>query len=103
GIAVGDELARRYGLIVLPGHEEYVTAHEYDVIERYRDLGGNLAFLAANNLYRRVDRVEEPLVRGGLWRKLGRPESSVVGVQYDGSDHGQRQAGYTGTDAGAGP
>ena len=80
-----------------------MTAHEYDVIERYRDLGGNLAFLAANNLYRRVDRVEETLVRGGLWRKLGRPESSVVGVQYDGSDHGQRQAGYTVTGAVSAP
>ena len=102
-VASGDELARRYDLIVFPGHEEYVTRHEYDVIERYRDLGGNLAFLAANNLYRRVDRVGETLVRGELWRKLGRPESSVVGVQYDGSDHGQRQAGYTVTGSAAAP
>jgi hypothetical protein len=102
-IASGDELARRYDLIVFPGHEEYVTRHEYDVIERYRDLGGNLAFLAANNLYRRVDRVGATLVRGDLWRRLGRPESSVVGVQYDGSDQGQRQAGYTVTGAAAAP
>ena len=56
-VASGDELSRRYDLVVFPGHEEYVTRHEYDVIERYRDVGGNLAFLAANNLYRRVDRV----------------------------------------------
>ena len=102
-IPSGDELARRYDLIIFPGHEEYVTPHEYDVIERYRDLGGNLAFLAANNLYRRVDRVGEMLVRGELWRKLGRLESSLVGVQYDGSDHGQRQAGYTVTGAAAAP
>jgi len=99
----GDELARRYDLIVFPGHEEYVTRHEYDVIERYRDLGGNLAFLAANNLYRRVDRVGETLVRRALWRKLGRPESSVVGVQYVGSDRGLRQAGYTVTGAATAP
>jgi hypothetical protein len=102
-VASGDELARRYDLIVFPGHEEYVTRHEYDVIERYRDLGGNLAFLAANNLYRQVDRVGETLVRGEPWRKLGRPEASVVGVQYDGSDHGQRQAGYTVTGGAAAP
>src|SRR5205823_127750 len=94
-VASGDELARHYDLVVFPGHEEYVTRHEYDVIERYRNLGGNLAFLAANNLYRRVDQVGQTLVRGAPWRKLGRPESAVVGVQYDGSDHGQRQAGYT--------
>ena len=98
-IASGDELARRYDLVVFPGHEEYVTRHEYDVIERYRDLGGNLAFLAANNLYRRVDRVGETLVRRAPWRSLGRPGSSVVGVQYVGSNNGSRQAGYTVTGA----
>ena len=94
-VASGDELARRYDLVVFPGHEEYVTRHEYDVIERYRNVGGNLAFLAANNLYRRVDRVGTTLVRRAPWRTLGRPESAVVGVQYVGSDHGGRQAGYT--------
>jgi N,N-dimethylformamidase beta subunit-like protein len=94
-VATGDELAKHYDLVIFPGHEEYVTGHAYDVIERYRDLGGNLAFLAANNLYRRVDRVGERLVLRGLWRKLGRPEAGIVGVQYVGSDHGQRQAGYT--------
>jgi N,N-dimethylformamidase beta subunit-like protein len=103
GIATGDELARRYDLVVFPGHEEYVTRHEYDLIERYRNDGGNLAFLAANNLYRGVDRVGATLVRRAPWRNLGRPESSVVGVQYVGSDHGQRQAGYTVTGAAAAP
>jgi N,N-dimethylformamidase beta subunit-like, C-terminal len=98
-VASGDELARRYDLIVFPGHEEYVTQHEYDAIERYRNVGGNLAFLAANNLYRRVDRVGQTLVRRDLWRNLGRPESSVVGVQYVGSNNGARQAGYTVTGA----
>lgn len=92
--ASGDELATRYDLVVFPGHEEYVTNHEYDVIQGYRNAGGNLAFLAANNLYRRVDRVGQILVRGATWRKLGRPESGVVGVQYVGSDQGQRQGGY---------
>jgi hypothetical protein len=73
------------------------------VIERYRNAGGNLAFLAANNLYRRVDRVGTTLVRGATWRNLGRPESAVVGVQYVGSDHGQHQAGYTVTGTAAAP
>jgi hypothetical protein len=102
-VSSGEELARRYDLVVFPGHEEYVTRHEYDVIEHYRDAGGNLAFLAANNLYRRVDRVGQRLVRRPVWRKLGRPEARIVGVQYVGSDHGQRQAGYTVTGAGAAP
>jgi hypothetical protein len=102
-VSSGEELAKRYDLVVFPGHEEYVTRHEYDVIERYRNAGGNLAFLAANNLYRRVDHVGESLVRGALWRKLGRPEAGIVGVQYVGSDHGQRQASYTVTGALAAP
>jgi hypothetical protein len=94
-VSSGAELAQRYDLVVFPGHEEYVTPHAYDVIERYRNLGGNLAFLAANNIYRCVDSVGEWLVRRATWRALGRPESSLVGVQYVGSDQGQRQAGYT--------
>jgi hypothetical protein len=92
--ASGEGLARAYDLIVFPGHEEYVTAHAYAVVRRYRDLGGNLLFLAANNFFARVDRHQGRLVRKGLWRNLGRPEASLVGVQYAGSNHGGRQAGF---------
>jgi hypothetical protein len=102
-VSSGEELARRYDLVVFPGHEEYVTQHEYDVIEHYRDAGGNLAFLAANNLYRRVDRVGERLVRRGLWRDMGRPEARIVGVQYVASNRGARQAGYVISGAEAAP
>ena len=47
-------LRAAYGLIVFPGHTEYVTGR-YDLIQGYRDLGGNLMFLSANNFFRRVD------------------------------------------------
>ena len=56
----GDELARAYRLIVFPGHHEYVTEAAYDAVERYRDLGGNLAFLSANNFYWKVTRAAGP-------------------------------------------
>jgi hypothetical protein len=102
-VRAGDELARRYDLLVFPGHEEYVTQHELDVVTQYRDGGGNLAFLAANNLYRQVTRRGTLLVRGPLWRKLGRPESSVVGVQYAGSNHGANQGAFVVTGATAAP
>jgi len=78
----GERLARLYRLIVFPGHHEYVTEAEYDAVERYRDLGGHLAFLAANNFYWRVDRTADRITRIALWRDLGRPEASLVGVQY---------------------
>jgi N,N-dimethylformamidase beta subunit-like, C-terminal len=95
----GAELARRYDLIVFPGHEEYVTRPEFDAVTRFRDLGGNLAFLAANNFYRQVTRQGQLIVRGKLWRNLGRPESALVGVQYLRSNNGVIQHGYTVTGA----
>ena len=39
-------LADAYDLIVFPGHHEYVTTREYDLVEGYRNLGGNLMFLS---------------------------------------------------------
>jgi hypothetical protein len=78
----GDELARLYDLIVFSGHHEYVTTGEYDVIERYRNKGGNLMFLSANNFFWRVEREGDSIVKAGRWRDLGRPEAALVGVQY---------------------
>ena len=90
----GDRLRAAYDLVVFPGHEEYVTPRAYDVVERDRARGGNLLFLSANNFFCRVRREGRRLVRDGLWRDLGRPESSLVGVQYVASDYGQRQGPY---------
>ena len=81
-VASGDRLARLYDLIVFPGHEEYVTTHAYDIVERFRDLGGNLMFLSANNFFYRVERRGRLLFKLGRWRDLGRPESALIGVQY---------------------
>ena len=46
-------LEQAYDLMVFPGHHEYVTKREYDLVgEGYRNLGGgNLAFLSANNFF----------------------------------------------------
>jgi hypothetical protein len=79
------ELRRDYDLVVFPGHEEYVTGHAYDVLRRYRDLGGNLMFLSANNLFWKATRQGHVLRRGQMWRRLGRPEASLVGVQWSAS------------------
>ena len=70
-VASGRALAEAYDLIVFPGHHEYVTSHEYDVVEQFRDLGGNLMFLSANNFFRRVDRRGDQMVTdrrsGATW------------------------------------
>ncbi len=94
-IGTGDELARAYDLIVFEGHEEYVTSHEYDDVERFRDLGGNLMFLSANNFFWKVDKQAQVLRKIGEWRDAGRPEARLIGVQYRANDDGQKQGLFT--------
>jgi hypothetical protein len=90
-----DELSHAYDLIVFEGHEEYVTQREYDVVQRYRDLGGNLMFLSANNFFWKVDKQGQVLQKIGEWRDIGRPEAGLIGVQYRANDDGQRQGLFT--------
>jgi hypothetical protein len=90
-IASGDDLARAYDLVVFEGHEEYVPAHQYDVVERFRDLGGNLMFLSANNFFWKVDKQGQVLRKIAQWRDAGRPEARLIGVQYRANDDGRRQ------------
>jgi N,N-dimethylformamidase beta subunit-like, C-terminal len=77
---------RRYQLIVFAGHEEYVTSHVYDLIDRYRNAGGNLAFLTANNFFYKVKVSGDTMVGRTKWREHGRPEAALVGAQYVGWD-----------------
>ncbi len=80
----GDELARLYDFVLFASHEEYVTSHVWDVVERYRDLGGNLAFLSANTFFYRVERRGQWICRTGLWKDLGRSDAALTGVHYVG-------------------
>ena len=90
-IRTAEELVRLYDFVIFPGHTEYATRHEFDLIRNYRDLGGNLAFLSANNFFWEVRRVGRVLRRTRLWRDQGRPESAVLGVQYRANDDGRIQ------------
>jgi hypothetical protein len=93
-VATGADLAALYDLIVFPGHTEYVTTHEYDLVEQYRDAGGNLVFLSANNFFRRVVETDGVLTRTEPWRDLGRPEAALLGAQYLANDEGQSRAPF---------
>jgi hypothetical protein len=98
GAATGEELAKEYDLIVFPGHEEYVTDAELAAITRFRNLGGNLAFLAANNLFWRVR------IDGSSMTRIKKLDaSSVVGARYIGSNHGAVQAPFVVTGAARAP
>lgn len=101
GVASGDDLRARYDVLFFPGHHEYVTGHMYTVIQRFRDLGGSMAFLSSNNFFRRVDRHGTTLKLIDLWRDLGRPEAALLGTQYRASDRGTHQHPMVVTQAGA--
>ncbi|HLY86259.1 MAG TPA: N,N-dimethylformamidase beta subunit family domain-containing protein [Gaiellaceae bacterium] len=77
-------LARDYRLIVFSGHEEYATEHSYDLIQSYRNLGGHLAFLSANDFFYKVTKQGNTMTGRWRWRDLGRPEAALVGAQYIG-------------------
>ncbi|HEY6961746.1 MAG TPA: N,N-dimethylformamidase beta subunit family domain-containing protein [Gaiellaceae bacterium] len=84
----GRDLAERYDFIVFPGHHEYVQEHEYDVVRGFRDAGGNLAWLSANNFFWKVVRRGPVLERVAQWRTLGTPEAGLIGTQYRANDEG---------------
>jgi hypothetical protein len=46
------------------------------VVTRYRDLGGDLLFLSANNFFWKVTRSGQTLMRVAMWRSLGKPEAA---------------------------
>ena len=80
----GNELAKLYDLVVFSGHEEYVTPHVYRAIARFRDLGGNLAFLSANNFFYVVHRHGKRIFRTGRYRDLGMDSAHITGARYVG-------------------
>jgi hypothetical protein len=86
------ELRSAYSLIVFPGHHEYVTSHEYEVIRGYRNLGGHLIFLSANNFFWQIVKRGNLMIRTRQWRDLGRPEAALIGVEYFHNDNGRRRA-----------
>src|SRR6185503_6328725 len=93
----GDDLANAYDLVIFEGHEEYVTPKEYDVVQRYRDLGGNLMFLSANNFFWQIreQNAGRTILKIGQWRVAGRPEAGLIGAQYRANDNGAHRGQYT--------
>jgi hypothetical protein len=80
----GKQLRRLYDLVVFPGHEEYVTGHVYDVVQSYRNRGGNLIYLSANSFFWRILHHGSTMIGRTRWDHLGRPESALVGAAYHG-------------------
>ena len=78
----GKQLRRLYDL-VFPGHE-VVTGHVYDVVQSYRNRGGNLIYLSANSFFWQILHHGSTMIGRTRWDRLGRPESALVGAAYHG-------------------
>jgi N,N-dimethylformamidase beta subunit-like, C-terminal len=87
----GAALANEYDLIVFPGHHEYVTPREFNLIRRYRNLAGNLAYLSANNFYWHTVRHGDLLRRTATFRSLGDHEDELMGDRYRANNEGGGQ------------
>ena len=75
------------------GHEEYVTEREYDLVTRYRDVGGNLMFLSANNFFWRCAQGGPDAPQDGRSSaRSASPEARLLGVQYRANDDGRSRA-----------
>ena len=74
-------LRRAYDLIIFPGHHEYVTSREFGLVMGFRNLGGNLMFLSANNFFGASSGTARSCARsrcGADWAG----QAALVGVQY---------------------
>jgi hypothetical protein len=87
----GAKLRKAYQLLIFEGHHEYVTEHEYDAVTRYRNLGGNLIFLSANNFFWKITIKDNVMKRIAKWRDLGKPEAALIGVAYYRNDMGEHR------------
>jgi hypothetical protein len=101
--ASGHQLANAYSLIIFSGHHEYVTTHEFDAITDYRNRGGNLMFLSANNFYWKIVIHGRVMYRIAKWRDLDRPEAALLGVEYFHNDDGEHRGNWIVHNAGALP
>jgi hypothetical protein len=81
--------------LILNTHPEYWSTAMYDNLEGFLNSGGSLLNLGGNVLYWKTNVFESGifvdqtpgLEKQGLWRDVGRPESSILGVRYDSSGY----------------
>ncbi len=90
-VGSGGALANAYTAMIFPGHQEYLTNHEFDVMTQYRNLGGNMMFLAANDFFWKIELRGTLMTKIAQFRHLGKPEAALIGVGYRGNDRGEHR------------
>ena len=113
----GSALIKRYKALISAGHDEYWSKQMYDAAVAGRNAGVDLAFMGSNAVFWQIrlgagrfrvpnrvvvcykDASIDPTTSAArktiLWRDVGRPEQTLIGVQYrtynrftyDGSTH----------------
>lgn len=95
----GPSLLVGHQTVITAGHDEYWTKEMRDSFEAARRVGTNLLFMGGNTAYWQMryaddhrtileyrsagdDPIEEPALKTVEFRKLGRPECELLGVQY---------------------
>ncbi len=90
-----DRLLNRYHLVIINVHSEYWSSDMLVNLKAYLNQGGSLAYLGGNGIYWRVTLQDNQIEvqkdehrhhhagrKGGNWRELGQPESSILGVEF---------------------
>jgi hypothetical protein len=78
--------------------------HVFSLMERYRNLGGNLIFLSANSFFWKVEIDDEGVMhRIRKFRYIGHPEAAWIGVGYLGNDRGEMRLPYLVRETAAAP
>ena len=89
-------ILEKYKVVIFSTHTEYWTANMLQNVENYVNQKGNIMYLSGNGLYWKVtwqgDMMECRKLGevhtqtgdiGGRWRDIGKPESAILGVEYD--------------------
>ena len=87
----------KYKLLIIHAHPEYWSQRMLEYLKEYLDYGGSLMYLGGNGLYWKVvintdlnilevrkkgDLHYFNASTGGLWKNLGFPQSTILGVSY---------------------
>ena len=76
------DLTKKTKALIFGGHSEYWTTQMRDAVEAAVDRGVNLIVLGGNTAYNRID-INGETISGVLpWRKLDRPEVTLLGSQF---------------------
>lgn len=81
----------RYQTLVIGCHSEYWSEEMYNTLQSFLQNKGKLIYLGGNGIYWKVNQKERFIscnkAAHETWRKLNKPESAILGIQYTDSDY----------------